>query len=201
MKRVLSILLIVLLLVALPLTLAQEDVPSDEKEENKKPLIQGINEINQGVENDISIPAFLEYTARVVFKLDGQVYLSQFIILSCLFLLILLFLFNIIRISDFPGGKLTSFTVVLIITLIGSSSGGLRLVGDTYLFALYKIQLFNEYHFLGIALTIIIFLFLIYIIGILSRFTKEEAEYKKGYSKGLEINKAQTLMRKLAGIK
>jgi len=180
MKRTLTILLIILLIlpavIAQAVSINEEGIP-----------IQGINDINQGVENDIPIPNSLSYIARVIFKLQGQVYLTQFIILSCLFLLVLLFLFNIIRLSEFPGGKLTSFSVVLLITLIGSAGGGFKLIASMYLSALYRVSLFDEYHFLGIFFTVVIFLILFWLIGLLNKYLEHKAKFEKGFKEGAEL--------------
>lgn len=179
MKRVLTILLITLLI--LPAVIAQA-IPNEEEIP-----IRGVNDINQKVENDILIPNSLSYIARVVFRLEGPVYLTQFIILSCLFLLVLLFLFNIIRISDFPGGKLASFTVILLITLIGSSSGGLLIGANIYLSVLSGVQLFNEYHFLGIFFTVVLFLILIWLISLLGKYMEHKQKFQKGFEEGVEL--------------
>ena len=88
MKRVLSLFLILFLLISISLTIAQEDGLANQE---TKDIIE------QGIQNDILIPGFLTPLAKTLFKLDSPIYLSQFIILSCLFLLILLFLYNIIR--------------------------------------------------------------------------------------------------------
>ncbi|HJO15044.1 MAG TPA: hypothetical protein QGG70_03265 [Candidatus Pacearchaeota archaeon] len=189
MKRVLSLFLILFLLISISLTIAQEN---DLANQETKDIIE------QGIQNDILIPGFLTPLAKTLFKLDSPIYLSQFIILSCLFLLILLFLYNIIRISDFPGGKLVSFTVILIITLIGSSAGGLTLIGNIYLSALYKIQLFEKWPVFGIAFSLILFLFLLWAISLLSRFSKKQQQEEEAFKEGVEMNKTLTIIKRMA---
>ena len=196
MKRVLSLFLILFLLISISLTIAQED---DIANQETKKLEETKDIIEQGIQNDILIPGFLTPLAKTLFKLDSPIYLSQFIILSCLFLLILLFLYNIIRISDLPGGKLVSFTVILIITLIGSSAGGLTLIGNVYLSALYKIQLFEKWPVFGIAFSLILFLFLLWAISLLSRFSKKQQEEEEAFKEGLGMNKTLTIIKRMAG--
>ena len=190
MKRVLSLFLILFLLISISLTIAKEDGLVNQETEDT---------IEQGIQNDILIPGFLTPLAKTLFKLNSPIYLSQFIILSCLFLLILLFLYNIIRISDLPGGKLVSFTVILIITLIGSSAGGLTLIGNVYLSALYKIQLFEKWPVFGIAFSLILFLFLLWAISLLSRFSKKQQEKEEAFEEGLKMNKTLTIIKRMAG--
>lgn len=191
MKR--ALLSIIILLLILPIAIAQE-IP----EENQPPA-RGINDIDQGVQNDILIPNSLQYIARVIFRMQGPVFLSDFVIMSCLFLIVYMFAFNMARASDFPGGKTSSIVIITLIVLIGSASGGLLLVSRIYFNALYRIPLFDEYNFLGLALTAILFIFALWWMKKLSAFTKKEAEFEKGYEEGLELNRAQRFVKKLAG--
>ena len=189
MKRVLSLFLILFLLISISLTIAKEDGLANQETKDT---------IEQGIQNDILIPGFLTPLAKTLFKLNSPIYLSQFIILSCLLLLILLFLYNIIRISGLPGGKLVSFTVILLITLIGSSAGGLTLIGNVYLSTLYKIQLFEKWPVFGIAFSLILFLFLLWAISLLSRFSKKQQEKEEAFVEGLKMNKTLTIIKRMA---
>jgi magnesium-transporting ATPase (P-type) len=191
MKRVLLISIIILLLGPILFISAQDD--NSDKQEN---ILNEKEELK--LEKDIELIDPFASTARVIFNIKGKVYLSQSIILLCLFLLILVFLFNIVRIIDFPGGRFLSISAVLITVIIGSSAGGLTLIGNYYLKVLYSISLFEKWPVLGISLSVILFIFLIWLINLLSRFSKKDAEYDKGYKEGLELNKTLTILKRMA---
>lgn len=191
MKRLLITFLILIILTSLSLISAQEDNKVNEKIEN-------INNLKENLENDILLSEKITPLAKLLFKINEPVYLSNFIIYCCFFLLIIIFLYNIVRLTDTPGGKLINFTIAVIVTIIGSVTGGLKLIIDYYIIILSKITFFKNWPILTTSLTIILFIFLIWIIKILSKYSRKIVNEEEMYNKGLEVNKNISIIERLS---
>ncbi len=196
MKRAFIALLLVLLIFGFAQVNAQDDEITETK--NADRLEDQKNKLRGVLEKGVILPNQISNIAKILFQIKEPVYLGKFIVYCCFFLLIVIILYNIARLADFPGGRFIIFLVVLILTLIGSVGGGLSLIGEYYIGLLNNIALFEKLPILVVSLTIILFLLVMWIIGLLSKFMEGEKGMEDAYADGLEVNKNITIIKRLS---
>ena len=132
--------------------------------------------------SNVEIPEEISFLPKLLFGIEGTLSVSEFIIYSAIWLLLLLILKNIFSMISFAD-KITTWIVSIIILLIGSISGGLKIGAEFWMSQLKMIPLFANLSSLSVSLLIIL---LIVIFVITTKFATSARESAKIAQAGIE---------------
>jgi len=137
---------------------------------------------NEILDKDVQIPEELNVAARVLFGVKSNISLSQFIVLSCLWVLFFIFVLNVIGFIPFFEGRWKANTVAFIICLLVANSGGILTASNLFhgFFGLKGTQ--QEWVVFKLILLIVILIVMGFVIFKILRILKER--YKE---EGIEI--------------
>lgn len=174
MKRVISIIFIALMLSSF--VLAQTE------EKNK-------------ISKEIEIPNSLSIPARVIFGISEEVPVTTFIILIAIWIILFLFIQNILEITPFFKGKI-SWVASAVITIIIAITGAIKSVAEFLLFTrTFLNPTENDFIFVAILLIILVVIFII--LNTLLKPLKDYYEKESAKIAGEQIGKEIGMMKAL----
>ena len=201
-KKVILIALFLCLIVLINISANQENLPDEDEKVEKESIKQIIKEKpNEILSKEIELPGNIENIAKIIFGLESEDKLNlQFlIILSCVFIFILLILFNAVQfIPSFE--KSTAWIGTLVIALIISVSGGIRYF-SLLLFDLGNIfNILEKWSALKLGFIVISIFILYYILSIIIGLIKETVLLGRAVSDGLKAGAQIAKLKAMAEI-
>ena len=154
------------------------------------------NNVNNALEKDIQIPESLKSVVAVVFGIkEGSIDAADFIILVCLWVMLLLLIHEAVSIAPIFEKQYLSWSVAVIITLLIAITGAIRTMADFFFGIGGFIKILSEWTILKLVFTLILVGILFYgasyLLGLLRRKATIESEEEKGVQEGVEIGLAK----------
>lgn len=141
---------------------------------------------NKYLSEEIKIPSSLEKPARILFKLDSNTSVSQLIIIVLLTLLMTVMLIDIMKAFS-PFSESTSIFAGLILTVIMSVSGVLKIFTDSFLSLSGKIRLLENWQTGAFSFTAFIFIMIFLIVARIMKEIRKMKEKNKKLEAGAKI--------------
>ncbi|MEK6936316.1 MAG: hypothetical protein AABW67_06010 [Nanoarchaeota archaeon] len=159
--------------------------------------IKSISEVQtkttQTLEQTVNIPENLQIVARIIFGISGEISLQIFIVLIAIWIMLLVVITNILKITPFFKGEIIPWIGGFIITLLIALTGTIRSLAVLFFNLGNVFKFLEEWPIIGVVFALIIAIGALWMASIILKIIGNKIGLEDAGQKGRKIGKLSAM--------